>query len=191
MISVFGNGESRKNLDLNCFKEPKVGCNAIHRDYYVDHLVCVDRRMVQEALDSNFKGSIYTRSDWSHFFKNTPVTILPNLPYQGSTRPDEPFQWGSGPYAVLLAAALDDHINLFGFDLYSPSRYVNNLYKDTANYDTSTKPAIDPRYWIYQISKVFQSFPDKYFTVYNLENWTIPESWNLANVEFKLLDKLN
>jgi hypothetical protein len=190
MISVFGNGESRKNLNLNCFIETKIGCNAIHRDYYVEHLVCVDRRMVQEALDTEFKGIIYTRKEWSHFFKNNPVTLLPDLPYTGNTRPDEPSQWGSGPYAVLLGATLDNNINLFGFDLHSPTRYVNNIYKDTANYDAATKPAIDPRYWIYQISKVFLNFPDKYFTVYNIEGWEPPESWILANVLFKTLDNL-
>jgi hypothetical protein len=191
MISVFGNGESRKNLDLNCFVEPKVGCNAIHRDYYVDHLVCVDRRMVQEALDSQFNGTIYTRQDWAHFFKNKPVTILPSLPYAGTTRPDEPFQWGSGPYAVLLGATLSNQINLFGFDLHSTTPYVNNIYKDTVNYDVSTKPAIDPRYWVYQISKVFECFCDKYFTVYNVDDWQLPESWRLANVKFKTLDTLD
>jgi hypothetical protein len=190
MISVFGNGESRKDLNLNKFIETKVGCNAIHRDFYVDHLICVDRRMVQEALDTNYKGTIYTRKDWSHFFKNKPVTLLPDLPYTGNTRPDEPFQWGSGPYAVLIAATLDDRVNLFGFDLHSDNPYVNNIYKDTANYDAATKPAIDPRYWIYQISKVFECYSDKYFTVYNRSDWKLPESWNLANVEFKTLDSL-
>jgi len=190
MISVFGNGESRKKINLNSFTETKIGCNAIHRDYYVDHLVCVDRRMVQEALDSNFQGTLYTRTDWSYFYKNTPVKILPNLPYQGNTRPDEPFQWGSGPYAVLLAATLDDHINLFGFDLYSDTSCVNNIYKDTKNYDAGTKSAVDPRYWIYQVSKVFECYPDKYFTVYNVEGWELPKSWHLANVDFKTIDFL-
>lgn len=191
MISVFGNGESRKHIQLAHLPEIKVGCNAIHRDHYVDHLICVDRRMVQEALNCQYPGVVYTRKDWLHFFKNTPVRLLPELPYQGNTRPDEPFQWGSGPYAVLLAATLDDHINLFGFDLYSSTRYVNNLYKDTANYDKSSKPAIDPRFWIYQISKIFQCCSDKYFTVYNVEGWQPPDSWRLANVNFKTLDNLN
>ena len=190
MIFVFGNGESRKDLNLNCITDPKVGCNAIHRDYYVDHLVCVDRRMVQEALDAQFKGTIYTRTDWSHFFKNNPVTLLPDLPYTGNTKPDEPFQWGSGPYAVLLAAMLDDHINLVGFDLHSPNQFVNNVYKDTANYAESSKPAVDPRYWVYQISKVFECFPDKYFVVFNNTEWQMPSSWHLANVKFKTIDSI-
>lgn len=188
MISVFGNGESRKNLNLKNFKEIKVGCNAIHRDFFVEHLICVDRRMVQEALDLKFQGKIYTRSDWLHFFKNKPINVVPKLPYKGDTRPDDPFQWGSGPYAVLLAAELDDQISLYGFDLYSTSPYVNNIYKDTANYDASNKSAVDPRYWIYQISKVFQCFPDKYFSVYNYKDWSMPIEWKLENVEFKTLD---
>ncbi len=190
MISVFGNGESRKPIDLNQLSGIKIGCNAIHRDFYVDHLICVDRRMVQEALDWKFQGKIYTRKDWLHFFKNTPIYTVPELPYQGTTRPDEPFQWGSGPYAVLLAAVLDDQINLFGFDLHSPTPFVNNIYKDTKHYDAGTKSAVDPRFWVYQISKVFQCFPDKYFTVYNITNWKLPKSWQLDNVKLKTLDNI-
>ncbi len=188
MIIVLGNGQSRQHLNLDSFTETKIGCNAIHRDHYVDQLVCVDRRMVQEALDSKYTGNIYTRAEWEHFFKHKPIKILPELPYKGSTRPDEPEQWGSGPYAVLLAALLDDQISMYGFDLFSPTPYVNNIYKDTPNYDSSKKSAIDPRYWIYQISKVFQCFPDKYFSVYNHATWSMPAEWHLANVEFKTLD---
>lgn len=188
MIIVLGNGQSRQHLNLNSFTETKIGCNAIHRDFYVDHLVCVDRRMVQEALDANYQGQLYTRADWEHFFKNKPVKILPNLPYKGTSRPDDPFQWGSGPYAVLLAATLDDEISMYGFDLFSSTPYVNNIYKDTINYDSSNKSAVDPRYWIYQIFKVFECFPDKYFTVYNHSDWELPSEWRLANVQFKPLD---
>ena len=50
---VIGNGESRKDIDISAFNETKVGCNAIIRDFFVDHLVCVDRRMVKEALTKN------------------------------------------------------------------------------------------------------------------------------------------
>ena len=66
---VIGNGESRKGLNLNTFDEIKIGCNAIARDVTVDHLVCVDRRMVSEALENNFKNIIYTRHDWLGQFK--------------------------------------------------------------------------------------------------------------------------
>ena len=46
---VIGNGESRKDVPINKLKGTKVGCNAIIRDYIVDHLICVDQRMVDEV----------------------------------------------------------------------------------------------------------------------------------------------
>jgi len=48
---VFGNGESRTSVKINDFDGPKVGCNAIMRDHNVDYLVCVDKRMVEEAIN--------------------------------------------------------------------------------------------------------------------------------------------
>ena len=51
---VIGNGESRTSIDINKLQGPKIGCNAILRDFKVDHLVCVDRPMLQEALNSTY-----------------------------------------------------------------------------------------------------------------------------------------
>ena len=44
---VFGNGESRTSVNISNLEGIKVGCNAIYRDYTMDHLICVDRRMVR------------------------------------------------------------------------------------------------------------------------------------------------
>ena len=65
MILVVGNGESRKDVNINNIPMKKIGCNAIYRDYYVDHLVCVDKRMCQEAINAGFQqnSKIYTRYD--------------------------------------------------------------------------------------------------------------------------------
>lgn len=185
---VIGNGESRKQLTII---NPDIGCNAAYRDFNIKHLICVDKRMVNEALSSGFSNQIYTRTDWiKSYEKYSNVSILPQLPYQGNLRPDNPFHWGSGPYAVLLASTMNDNtIEMVGFDLYSQTDFVNNVYKDTKNYDTSSRSAIDHRYWEYQISKVFSIFKDKYFVIYNLPSWKMPESWKLANTELKTLDK--
>ena len=107
---------------------------------------------------------------------------VPDLPYKGTERPDEPFQWGSGPYAVLLACTMGNDIRLVGFDLHSKSKYMNNIYKDTTNYNKSDHHAIDPRYWIHQIGKLIHIFPYKHFTIYNDNDWTLPESWKMPNV---------
>ena len=192
MLAI-GNGESRKGIDLNKHFDTKIGCNAIHRDFHVDHLICVDRRMVQQAIDANVNESsiVYTRSDWIDSYRNKQkVKEVPKLPYKGTERWDEPFQWGSGPYAVLLAAGLAKEVKLLGFDLHSKTKTVSNVYKDTSGYDASTKNAVDPRYWIHQIGQVFKWYPKRKFTIYQLDNWQIPQNWKLANVSVDYIDNL-
>ena len=190
---VFGNGESRTSVNIDNLVGTKVGCNAIYRDYNMDHLICVDRRMVQESLDkaANEHSYIYTREDWVGRFNAPRVRSVPKLPYVGTQRWDEPFQWGSGPYAVLLAAKLcnDRTVHLIGFDLHSTTDTVNNVYKDTSNYDSSDKRAIDPRYWIHQIGMVFKYYTKINFIVHH-DNFELPDSWKLLNVSVDSLDIL-
>jgi len=189
---ILGNGESRKDLDLNFFKETTVGCNAIYRDFTVDHLVCVDRRLVKESLESDFKNQIYTRKDWfPHFKCSSNVNLVPELPYKGNNRQDDPWHWGSGPYAVLLGSMLatgTEEIKLFGFDLYSSTGKINNIYKNTKNYESGNKGAVDPSYWVYQIAKLFECFPNKKYLIINKEDWRCPNSWKKSNVS---VDKLS
>ncbi len=189
---VIGNGESRLAIDLNNLLENYItfGCNAIARDHKVNHLICCDRRMVFESIPRGIEN-IYTRQDWAGDFNIPCVKALPNLPYEGDQRADEPFHWGSGPYAVLLSTEFADDIHIIGFDLYSKDNLVNNVYKGTTNYSKTEARAVDPSYWIYQISRVFQLFPDKYFTVYNINEWQMPPSWKMDNVVFKTIDKLS
>lgn len=190
---VIGNGESRKGIDLNKHFDTKIGCNAIHRDFHVDHLICVDRRMVQQAIDANVNetSTVYTRSDWIDSYKNKQkVKQVPKLPYEGTERWDEPFQWGSGPYAVLLAAGLAKEVKLLGFDLFSETKNVNNIYKDTDGYNESTKNAVDPRYWIHQIGMVFKLYNKCKFIIYQKNNWNLPKAWKYTNVSVDTLDNL-
>jgi hypothetical protein len=189
---VIGNGESRKHININSLEESKVGCNAIFRDYYTDYLVCVDKRMMQEALDSNVNQDrlVYTRPDWYNQFKGKKVREVPVLPYVGMDRPDLPLNWGSGPYAVLIGAKYTKikEVHMIGFDLYGKDRKTNNIYKDTLNYNSSDKTAVDPSYWIYQISQVFKHFTECKFIVYQDPKWNMPNQWNKDNV---FLDKLS
>jgi len=190
---AIGNGESRTTIDIEKINGPKVGCNAIYREYDIDHIVCVDRRMMDEALQNsaNKNSLLYTRKDWWHLYFNCKRTrIVPELPYAGSERWDEPFQWGSGPYSVLLSAKLTRNfeVNLIGFDLYSQTGKINNVYKGTENYDPVHKRAVDPRYWIHQISMVFKHYPKITFTIYQYPNWQLPKVWKYNNV---MVDRLS
>jgi hypothetical protein len=190
-VIAVGNGESRINIDLSTTINDYtvVGCNAICRDYPIEHLVCVDRRMVREGI-YHYAENIYTRNDWAHEFQNTNVQPVPDLPYTGALREDEPFQWGSGPYAVLIAAHLaESDVYMIGFDLYSKDRKVNNVYKGTENYVRTDSHEINPKYWIHQISKVIEHFPNITFTVFVESDWHLPKSWEQFNLKQENIGK--
>ena len=190
---VIGNGESRRNInlvDLGKTYDATIGCNALHRDFIPDHLVCCDNRMVKEALQNPAISRIYTREKYYQehrkIAKHKNVLRLPSLPYQGYERLDDPVHWGSGPYAVLLAATLKfKSIDLIGFDLYSTNNKINNIYKGTNNYSKSDYQAVDPSYWILQIKKIFKNFPDNRFKIFNYSDWTAPRDWLYENVKFE------
>jgi len=181
MIAI-GNGESRSAIDIDKIQDVKVGCNAVIRSHFVEHTVCVDKRMLKECVQYGVNTeNIHTRPRLC-IGEIGIVKQLPDLPYQGTERWDDPFHWGSGPYAVLIAASLSATVKMIGFDLYSNNDFVNNCYKDTENYDPSTKRAVDPKYWIHQIGKVFEYFPHTEFTIFQAPNWQLPKKWNLPNV---------
>jgi hypothetical protein len=191
---VIGNGESRASVNIDELNYTKIGCNAILRDFKVDSLVCVDKRMLVEAVNSSYhkNAKVYTRKNLfvQHRLEKN-IRMVPDLPYVGSERPDDPIHWGAGPYAVLLAAKMTtDDIHLLGFDLYGVDNKVNNIYKDTVNYSMSIKRAVDPRYWIYQIGKVFECFPDTRFVVHQTDNWQLPKSWKQPNIMVDCIDNL-
>jgi hypothetical protein len=191
---VIGNGESRRDIDLSHFSQTHetIGCNALHRDFIPDHLICVDKRMVVEAL-TNSVPRIYTRErhykDYRKIAKNKNVFLLPEIPFEPTEKADQPMHWNSGPYAILLSCQLNHkQIDLIGFDLYGIDFKINNMYKGTVNYQPADSKLIDPNYWIYQISKIFQYFSDVKFTIYNHENWKMPPVWIHKNVHFKKIE---
>ena len=190
---VIGNGESRKGIDINELQSEKVGCNAIIRDFTVHHLVCCDKRMVAEAINNKRISNqhIYTRSDWQNLFPG--VKIVPDLWYESEERIDQPWHWGSGDYAVLLASQITAHkqIHMIGFDLFSNDNNVNNIYKGTPNYNKADSHPVDPSYWIYHLAKIFEKFDQKEYIVYSNMGDKMPESWkSLSNVRLDSLDNL-
>jgi|TARA_B110000259_G_C13707683_1_gene279091 hypothetical protein len=149
--------------------------------------------MVQEVLtnDANQHSYIYTRQDWLPQFDATRVRKVPELPYVGSERWDEPFQWGSGPYAVLLSAKLCNSsvVRLIGFDLYSNTQTVNNIYKGSSNYNSANKRPVDPRYWIHQIGMIFKYYTKINFVVH-CNDFELPKAWKQSNVSLDTLSSL-
>ena len=184
-IWAIGNGQSREGFALNQLKEFTIGCNAIHRDFTCDEYVAVDRRMVDEILrnEKNVGKPIYTRDDWiDQYRKRKQVHALPSLPFTGVNKSDQPFHWNSGPYAVLVAALKEpSKICLLGFDLYSKTSFVNNVYKGTPNYAGAHDRRVAPDFWIYQLGRLFEHYQNIEFIQLQPDNWRIPEAWKKIN----------
>lgn len=140
--------------------------------------------MVKEALLNplNSDTKIYTRPEW---YLEFPQTLpLPQLPYTGTKRADKLWHWGSGAAAILVACSLGaSNIKLIGFDLYSFTNTVNNIYKGSPNYSGELSPPVDYSYWEYQIFKLFECYKHIKFEIYNTPSWKIPAQWNLPNVK--------
>ena len=180
-VSIIGNGESRFGFDLTPLKKfsTVIGSNAMFRDYNLEYVVCCDRHMCQEAVNTCGKGTtIYTRDRWVNQFAMWPnVKVLPPLPYEGDQRQDEPFHWGTGPYTGVVATMFKPKaIFMLGFDLYGlENQGVNNIYKKTKGYEY-IKKAVDPSYWVYQFDKLME-LTDCRWIVVNKADWKMPEEW--------------
>jgi hypothetical protein len=195
-LLLLGNGESRAGIDLNKINMYKIGCNAIYRDYHVDSLVCVDRRMVIEACEAGYTGNVYTRTNWQSYFVNKYPNVqpVPDLPYQGTQRQDEPIHWGSGNFAQLIACQTHHKvIYVLGFDLYGvgdKNLLHNNVYKGTENYNKVNHRAVDPRYWVIHFAKLCEIYKYKKFVIVAPEGWKRPKEWRLHNIEQISIDNV-
>ena len=183
-VSIIGNGESRRGFDISPLKlfSTVIGCNALYRDFVTEYLICVDKPMCQQAVNAVGKGiTIYTRDRWSDQFAMWPnVKKLPDLPYAGDQRKDEPFHWGAGPYAGVVGLKYKPKaIFMLGFDLHPIEKdKVNNMYHGSQGY-TYIKRPVDPSYWIYQFHKLMgYSDPDTRWIVVNHDRWEMPKEWS-------------
>lgn len=188
-IWVIGNGESRRNFALNQIPHHTIGCNAVHRDHNCTEYVAVDRRMVYEILSNQATGQsiIHTRPDWAKEFVLERVKAVPDPPFNGKLKADQPFHWNSGPYAILLAANYGPkEIHLLGFDLYSSNNLVNNIYKDTTNYNKSDSRPVSPDHWKHQLANLFNYFNRINFIQHQRPDWQIPFEWkDIKNLTIK------
>ena len=148
--------------------------------------------MVHESTEglNTTDTTIYVREENYQYFrkvrKDKRIHAVPELPYTDEQKQNQPINWGSGPYAVLVAANLEsDEITLLGFDLYGINEKVNNLYKGTDNYSDEHSHPIDPSFWVRQIGLIFKHFPNKQFIIKNMHEWDFPAQWKKPNVRFE------
>jgi hypothetical protein len=131
---IIGNGESRRNFDLNDIKgvAPIYGCNALYRDFSPDWLVAVDEGVIDEINSSNFpkESTLFPRSKAEEY---EPADMHP-----GRNRYPRN---NSGMYAMQRAIEKDHTVLLcLGFDFLINDSYLSctNLFAGTKNYGAET-----------------------------------------------------
>ena len=186
---AIGNGESRQPIDLESLQGLTVGCNALVRDYSPDILSAADQQMVTEILASEYGGILYTRPDWNTKFK---IQSYPKLPYHGTERADNPWHWNSGPHAINIACCYKNYkwsmktaevCFLIGFDM-TQTKLCNNIYKNTIGYNNQV---VDPKYWHYQINKLYEHYATVRFVWVAPNTYTCPDNWK-NNTNFLRID---
>jgi hypothetical protein len=131
---IIGNGESRRNFDLNHIKgvAPIFGCNALYRDFSPDWLVAVDLGMVDEISSSDFPVE-YTLFPRSKAEEYEPAEMHP-----GRNRYPRN---NSGMYSMQRAIEKKHNILIcLGFDFLINDSYLSctNLFAGTKNYGAET-----------------------------------------------------
>ena len=132
---IIGNGESRRNFDLNHIKgvAPIFGCNALYRTFKSDWLVAVDQGMVDEISSSDFPVE---------------YTLFPRSKAEEYEPAEMHSRWAlglprnnSGMYAMQRAIEKDHNVLIcLGFDFLINDSYLSctNLFAGTKNYGAET-----------------------------------------------------
>lgn len=131
---VIGNGSSRLNFDLKSLNDygSTYGCNAIHRDFYPNHLIVTQRKHLQEAMSWNLQSrlNLYTTFNFAQMMQDPNIEIVPNFPFDTTnTVHDLEENFKTGSWALLTAAERHEIVVCIGYD------YDNgNIYDNTDNY---------------------------------------------------------
>ena len=199
MTKVFciGNGESRKDFDLNKLKpHGKIyGCNALYRDFTPDVLISVDNGIMHEIYDSRY---CYNNETWfrnwnkknskeyekSYFGENITQEEIDFIKkyYTNITENNKAhdlneifpnrkeFGWSAGATSGYIAIKQNNpkEVYLIGHDFTSNTPKVNNMYKDTKWYAKSTKGRTPGINWRNQWRQLFRLFPN--ITFYKVNN---------------------
>lgn len=186
------------------------GCNAIYRDYpeLCARIVSVNESMYQEVYEAKQKNQYKFEligpkdiSDWNFTFLGEKLRYKPNglkgyrLFQRGKqSNPDHKIidlatRKGSGTSAVLHAAERGyENICILGFDMIGKIKakandftpWINNVYKNTRNYETRARQKSYLFYeWLFHLTQIFRRFPNTNFYLFNIK-----DNWD-ANLKYK------
>lgn len=180
------------------------GCNAIYRDHptLCDHIVAVNAPMFEELArwhDGRVSPQIHGIDDisrWDYICPDDEEETLPEglkiyrVWRGGDIRKGNKIKThdfsksrGTGCSAVLLAAESGvSDVVMLGFDLMgarqwemeTPSRIQNNVYKDSPNYQSRSSMKAYLKYeWMYQLRQITRRFTNTNFYFINRREYLL------------------
>lgn len=174
---AIGNGESRRNFNLQLISDHRggllavdklqtYGCNALYRDFSPDFLVATGDTIIKELALSDYSTNniVYTNAGALLAYPGKFYLIPQNLSFD------------AGSLAAYLAC-FDGHKKIFmiGYDQYDEQvDFVNNIYKDTNGYLTSGQKQ-NARFFTLTLYDVMTTYADVEFVrVMPESTWWIP-----------------
>lgn len=151
---ILGNGRSRASIMLNQLlgKGLIVGCNALYRDFTPDILIATDPPISEEIQKSGYalKHEFWTRKP---------------LNDKGARKLEKPYYgMSSGPAAASRACLRGcTIIYLIGFDLGSPTKFVNNIYAGSLHYKKEQDGTTYYGNWVTQLQLLADRFENVKF----------------------------
>jgi hypothetical protein len=155
-VFIVGNGNSRKNFDLNLLKEKGtiIGCNALYREFKPDILAVLNYRMIKEVLE-------YSKENFCICLKRTDVDINSITQWKVSRVNS------SGCLAIKIVSLLirPSKCYMLGMD-----GIKGNIYNDTKNYPKDKGRNLD-RMFKHNVLAVKESKTTKFINVNLVDNW--------------------
>ena len=177
MITIIGNGESRKGIDIDKLKGITVGCNALYLYNKVDYICAMDKfwrdKIIKETtipLISRVHNTIMqtTLELYDGKWINT------NCPYRG---------YCSGISALdYMSNNHQDTFYLIGLDFDYTGEKVNHIYKGTINHPNADRPAQNENIFLKQFIETVKHYPRNKYVWVSDSNFIIKIGSNFSKI---------
>jgi len=95
----------------------------------------------------------------------------------------------AGTLIALMASDKDSKIYLIGYDYYSETETVNNMYKGTRGYFGKSASKIDPKNWIEHTKKLCEKYPQHEYIHVGKPIEKFKDIANMSNISYEELNE--
>lgn len=160
MITVIGNGESRKPIKISKIPGIKIGCNAIYLHEKVDYICAMDK-FWRDKISQETKIPLISRQHNTSF--QTMLEIYQNGRWENTDCYYHGYCSGITALDFIANKYKKEDIYLIGFDFDYKGDLVNHVYKDTKNHPKSDRPAQSEDLFLKQCLATIKRYPKHTF----------------------------